>query len=132
MHEILIIADFFGLPHEGYLFQRLKLDACAWDSLWEDIEDIVSVLLIIKSKVIWFIGDYFEANISEFITTLEKFTNFIDLYFIYWFGWYVMERLKVHFFAGDEDIAINVVEGEDSSGEDIGLLNNWFFRDTFD
>jgi hypothetical protein len=38
-----------------------------------------------------------------------------------------VEGLEVDLFIGDEDVAIDAVEWQHSSGEDIGLLEHGFF-----
>lgn len=43
-----------------------------------------------------------------------------------------MEWLEVHFLRSDEDISVDVVEGEHSAREDTRLLHNGLLRNTFD
>lgn len=43
-----------------------------------------------------------------------------------------MEWLKVHLFAGDEDVPVDVIEREDPSGEDVVRLHCRLLRHTFD
>ena len=131
MHKIFIITYLLCLPHESYFFKWFNFDASAWNFCREDIKYIIAVLFSIKSEIVWFIGDYLKSDISQFVSSLKKFTNFVDFYFVDRLCWYVMEWLKIDFFTCDENISIDMVERENSSCENVIGLHCWLLWYTF-
>ena len=104
------------MPHEGDLLKWFQLDAVDGDSLGEDIEYLIAINFVFKGKVVGLISDDLEPNIPQLVPSLKKLADLIDVYFFHRLGGDVVEGLEIYLLAGDEQVPIDMVEGEHSSG----------------
>lgn len=83
MNEILIVADILSLPQECNFLERFQLDTVARHSLGKDVEDLITVLLILKCEIIRLLCDYLEADVAQLVPPLEQFADLLNLDLVY-------------------------------------------------
>lgn len=132
VHQVVVVADFAGLPHEGDLLQGLQLDAAAGHFLRDDVVDLVAVRLVLEGEVVGLAGDDLQPDVAQLVPALEQLPDLLDLDLVDRFGRHVVEGLEVDSVAGDEDVPVDVVEGQHAPGQNVGLLDCRLLRHALD